>query len=75
MWCGGARETRVTCHNKQVVSKRETTKNLLAFQDLSGILFTKVKNFKKRKFFFHWELLQKSGLDFWVNIIIENHMA
>lgn len=43
-------ESRVTI--SKVFSKRETTKNLLAFKDLSGILFTKVKNFKKRKIFF-----------------------
>ena len=38
MWCGGARETRephVTI--ERTVSKREVTKNLPAFQNLSGI--------------------------------------
>ena len=37
VWCGGARETREP-HDKigRTVSKRETTQNLHAFQDLSG---------------------------------------
>ena len=40
MWCGGTRETREPRATVgKFVSKRETTKNLLAFQDLSGRIF------------------------------------